>query len=55
MVRHHKLVCTVKNWMAVYKVRVTAMVRNVNECLSGQYLLNHSIIFNQTWYGGVLS
>ena len=52
---HHKLECHVKNWIAVFKVKVTAKVWNFHKYLSGWYLLNDSTFFNQTWYGGVLS
>ena len=55
MVHHHKLECLLKHLYAVYKVKVTAKVWNISECLSWQYLLNHLTFCNQTWYGGVLS
>ena len=48
MVHHYKVECPVKNWIALYKVKVTVMVLNVSECLSGQYLQNHLTFFNQT-------
>ena len=35
IVQHHKPQCPVKNGIAVFKVRVTGKVQNVNECLSG--------------------
>ena len=42
-------------FIAVYKVRVIAMVWNLNEYLFRWYLLNHLTFCNQTWYGGVWS
>ena len=30
-----------ENWIAVFKVKVTAKTQNVNECFSSQYFLNH--------------
>ena len=36
-----KLECLVeKKWIAVFKVKVTAKIQNVNECLSGRDRLN---------------
>ena len=40
-----------ENGIIVLKVKVTAKVQNVSECLSGQYLLNHRTFCRQTWYG----
>jgi len=33
-----------KDWIVVFKVKVMVTVQNVNDCLSGWYLLNHWII-----------
>ena len=54
MVHHPKLECPVKNWIALYKVKVTMKVWNVNEFMSGWYLWNQSTFCNQTWYGGCI-
>ena len=40
-----------KKWIAVFKVKSTAKVQNVNECLSGWYLLNRGIFCYQTCSG----
>ena len=40
-----------KNGITAFKVKVTAKVQNVSECLSCWYLLNHRIFCHQTWYG----
>ena len=40
-----------KNGITVFKVKVTAKVQNVSECLSGWYLLNHRTVCYQIWYG----
>ena len=40
-----------KNGITAFKVKVTAKVQNVSECLSGRYLLNHGTFCHQTWYG----
>ena len=52
MLHHHKLEFQVKNHIAVYKVKVTAKVWNVNEYLSRRYLLSCSTFCNQTLCGG---
>ena len=33
-----------KNWITAFKVKVTVKVQNVNECLSGQYILNQPVM-----------
>ena len=43
------------NWIAVFKVKFTAKLQNVNECLFRQYLLNHYIFYHQTWNGDASS
>ena len=35
----------------MFKVKVTAKVQNVSECLSGSYLLDRRTSCYQTWYG----
>ena len=44
MVLHHKFECPVKNWIAVFRVKVTVKVWNDNKCLFGQCLLNLSTV-----------
>ena len=44
-----------RNWIAVFKVKVTAKLENVNEYLSIQYLLNCWTSYHQTWYGDASS
>ena len=44
-----------KNWIAAFMVKVIAKVQNVNECLSGWYLLNCRTFCYQTWYGDASS
>ena len=39
-----------KNGITSFKVKDTAKVQNVSECLSGRYLLNHRTFCHQTWY-----
>ena len=39
-----------KEWITVFKVKIIAKVQNVNECLSGWYLLNHRTFYYRTWY-----
>ena len=39
------------NGITAFKVKVTAKVKNVSECLSGRYLLNHRTFCYQTRYG----
>ena len=41
MVHHHKPEIRVKNLIIVFKVKVSVKVYNVNDWLSGQYVLNH--------------
>ena len=38
-----------KNWIIAFKVKVTTRLKNVSECLSRWYLLNHRIFCYQTW------
>ena len=40
-----------KNGIPAFKVKVTVKVWNVNECLSGRYILNYRTFCFQTWYG----
>ena len=40
-----------KNGITSFKVKVTAKVQNVSECLSILYLLNRRTFCCQTWYG----
>ena len=40
-----------ENGITVLKVKATAKVQNVCECLSGQYPLNHRTFFHHTRYG----
>ena len=40
-----------KNWITVFKVKLTAKFQNVNKCLSRQHFLNHWHFYCQTWYG----
>ena len=42
--------CLVKNLITASEVKVTAKVQNVNECLSGRYLLNRWTFYYQTCY-----
>ena len=39
-----------ENGITASKIKVTAKVQNVSECLSGQYLLNHRTFCHQTQY-----
>ena len=39
-----------KNWVTAFKVKVTAKVQNVSECLSKWYLLNCWTFYNQIWH-----
>ena len=39
-----------ENGITASKIKVTAKVQNVSECLSGQYLLNHRTFCYQTQY-----
>ena len=50
MVHHLKPEYSVKNWIAVFKVKITAKDQNVNEWLSKLYLLNHQTVCYQTLY-----
>ena len=34
MVQHHKPECPVEIWITAFKVKVTAKVQNVSECLA---------------------
>ena len=54
IVNHHKLESW-KNWITVFKVKVTVKIQNVNECVFGQYILNCWTFCNQTWYRDALS
>ena len=47
--------CSVENLITMFKVKITAKIQNVSECLSGWYLMNHRTFCNQTWYGGATS
>ena len=40
-----------KKWITAFKVKVTAKVQNVSECLSRWYRLNCRRFCYQTWYG----
>ena len=56
IVQRHKPECPVKiKWITAFKVKVTANVGNVNECLSGWYLLNCRTFCNQTCYSDTAS
>ena len=44
-----KVTCE-KNWVTAFKVKVTAKVQNVSECLSRLYFLTHWTFCYQTWY-----
>ena len=43
MIVHHKSGCLRENGITAFKVKVTVKLKNVSECLSAQYLLNHRI------------
>ena len=43
------------NWIAVFKVKVTAKLQNANECFSRQYLQNHWTFYHQVWFGDASS
>ena len=55
LAQHHKLQCPVEKLITALKVKVTAKVQNVSECLSGWYLLNHTTFCYQDWYGDAAS
>ena len=55
IVQHHKLECPVEKWIAAFKVKVTAKVQNVSECLSRWYFLSHRTFCYQIWYGDAAS
>ena len=55
IVQHHKLECPVEKLDYVFKVKVTANVQNVSECLSEWYLLNRRTFRYQTWNGDAAS
>ena len=38
-----------RNWIAVFKVKVTAELQNVSECLLRWYFLNHRTFYYQNW------
>ena len=40
-----------ENGITAFKVMVTVKGKNISECLSGWYLLNHRTFCRQTWYG----
>ena len=40
-----------KKWITAFKVKVKGKVQNLNERLSGWYLLNRGTFCCQTWYG----
>ena len=44
-----------KKRIIVLKVKVTMKLRNADECLSGQYLLNYRTFYYQSWYGDASS
>ena len=50
IVQYHKPECPVKNGFTALKVKVTAKVKNVSECLPRGYLLNQRTFCRQTWY-----
>ena len=35
IVLHHKPECPVENWITAFRAKATAVIQNVNECLSG--------------------
>ena len=49
IVLHHKPECPVENWITAFRAKATAVIQNVNECLSGWYLLNHRTFCYQIW------
>ena len=49
LVSHRKLECPLKNWITVFKVKVTAKDQNVSEWLC-RYLLIHHTFCYQTWH-----
>ena len=44
-----------KTGITAFKIKVTAKVQNVSECLSGLYFLNHKTFCYQIWYGDAAS
>ena len=40
-----------KEGITAFKVKVTAKVQNVSECMSGSDFFNHRTFCNQIWYG----
>ena len=55
VVQHYKLECPFEKWDYCVKVKVTAKVQNVSECLSRWYFLNYRTFCYQIWYGEVAS
>ena len=51
MVQHHKPECPVGKCDYCVQGQGHNKVKNVSECLSRQYLLNHRTFCHQTWHG----
>ena len=50
IVHCHKPECLWRNWIVVFKVKVTAKRQNVSECLSRWYLLYCWTFYHQAWW-----
>ena len=44
-----------KERIIAFKVKITALVQNLNDCLSSGYLLSHQTFCYQTWYSDTSS